>query len=56
MRACQQGLKNPYRLNLSQLSYDCVDGSFASTKMTSKLSRVEKRKIKRRMRETEKDD
>ena len=51
MRACQQGLKNPYRLNSSQLSSDCVDGSFASTKRTSKLSSVEKRKIKRRKRD-----
>ena len=29
--------------NLSQLSSDCVDGSFASMKTTSKLSSVEKR-------------
>jgi len=49
MRACQQGLKNPYRLNSSQLSSDCVDDSFASTKRTSRLPSVKKRKIKRRM-------
>ncbi|KAI8029764.1 hypothetical protein LOK49_LG01G03797 [Camellia lanceoleosa] len=44
MRTCQQGLKNPYRLNSSQLSSDCVDGSFASMKRTSKLPKCREKK------------